>query len=126
MNQLRADANGVERIDVYEAGLAATIIIRNDWVNGGVRLPFPPAASINTQEWRMWTNSPPLTEFGYLYVAMYLAGNYARYFPDKWLLDVETSTSLSLAIEELCAICEWRRPWLSLCELDQTLYVSEA
>jgi hypothetical protein len=106
MNQLRADANGVERIDVYEAGLAATIIIRNDWVNGGVRLPFPPAASINTQEWRMWTNSPPLTEFGYLYVAMYLAGNYARYFPDKWLLDVETSTSLSLAIEELCAICE--------------------
>ncbi len=74
----------------------------------------------------MWTNSPPLNEFGYLYVAIYLAGNYARYFPDKWLLDVETSTPLSLAIEELCTMCEWRVPWLALCELDQTLHVQDA
>jgi hypothetical protein len=91
-----------------------------------VGMPMPPAATLNTEEWRIWVGSPPLNEFGYLYVSLYLAGNYARYFPDKWLVDVETSTALALAIEELCAISEWRVPWLALCELDQTMYVIEA
>jgi hypothetical protein len=126
LDSLRVDPNAIDRIEIHEAGLAATVLLHTDWVNGGIYLPFPPAATVNTAEWRMWTNSPPLTEYGYLYVAVYLAGNYARYFPDKWLVDVEASTLLSLAIEELCALCEWRVPWLALCELDQVLYVPEA
>ena len=68
----------------------------------------------------MWTNNPTLNEFGFLYVGIHLAGNYARYFPDKWLLDVESSSPLSLSIEELCTLCEWRAPWL------QVLYVAES
>jgi hypothetical protein len=125
LDQLRVDPKGVDRVEVREAGLGATVVLHGDWVNGSVSFPLPPAATVNTIEWRMWTNEPPLNEFGYLYVAIYLAGNYARYFPDKWLLDVEASTPLALAIEELCAICEWRIPWLALCELDQTLYVPD-
>jgi hypothetical protein len=121
-----ADPNSVDRITIHEVGNAATIILNADWVNGAVRMPMPPAATITTEEWRMWMNSPSLNEFGYLYVAIYLAGNYARYYPDKWLLDVETSAALSLVIEELCALCEWRMPWLAMCELDQILYVPEA
>lgn len=122
---LKADPNAIDRIEFFELEQAGTITLKNDWVNGGFSFPMPPAATVNTSEWRMWTNCPPLNEFGYIYVAIYLAGNYARYYPDKWLLDVETSAPLSLAIEELCAICEWRAPWLALCELDQTLYVPE-
>jgi len=123
---IRAEPSSINWMDIYEVGAAATIVLKSDWVNGSSNMPLPPVAAITTQEWRMWTNSPPLNEFGYLYVAIYLAGNYARYFPDKWLLDVETSAPLSLAIEELCSLCEWRAPWLTLCELDQTLYVPEA
>ncbi|MFK4523107.1 hypothetical protein ABIF90_001088 [Bradyrhizobium japonicum] len=123
--RLTADPNAIDRIEFFGLEQAGTITLKNDWVNGGFSFPLPPAATISTSEWRMWTNSPPLNEFGYLYVAIYLAGNYARYYPDKWLLDVETSAPLSLAIEELCGICEWRAPWLALCELDQTLYVPE-
>ena len=89
-------------------------------------MPVPPAATIKTDEWRMWTNSPTLNEFGYLYVALFLAGNYARYYPDKWLADVESSSAISLAIEELCSMAEWRVPWLSLCEMDLKMYVNEA
>jgi hypothetical protein len=51
--------------------------------------------------------------------------NYARYYPDQWVLDVERSTPLALAIEELCELSEWRVPWLSLCELGRTLLVNE-
>lgn len=125
-DSIKINPNEVDRINIHEAGLGATIVVNNNWITGGTDMPLPPAAAIDTQEWRMWTNTPPLNEFGYLYVGIYLAGNYARYFPDKWLLDVETSTPLSLAIEELCMLCEWQAPWLTLCELDRTLYVLEA
>ncbi len=43
-----------------------------------------------------------------------------------WLQDVETSSPLALAIEELCTISEWRVPWLALTELEMTLFVNEA
>jgi YaaC-like Protein len=122
---IRANPNGVDRINFQDGSNAGVIHLSADWINGNPSVPLPPAATVNTEEWRMWTNKPPLNEFGYFYVSLYLAGNYARYFPDKWLLDVETSTALALSIEELCATAEWRVPWLALSELDQTLYVLE-
>jgi hypothetical protein len=121
----RVNPNSVDRVEMIEISSGVQILFNNDWVNGFVGMPVPPAAMINTEEWRMWTNMPALNEFGYFYVALFLAGNYARYFPDKWLQDVETSSPLALAIEELCTISEWRVPWLALTELEMTLFVNE-
>jgi hypothetical protein len=115
----------VDRINIFEADTGYNVQTVNDWVYGFVKTRLPPAAMINSEEWRMWVNSPCLNEFGYFYVALFLAGNYARYFPDKWLLDVERSTPLALAIEELCTLSEWRVPWLSLSELGRNLLVLE-
>lgn len=123
--KIRINANSVDRVHVREAGYGAAIRLMADWVNGFPELPLSPAATINADEWRMWTNDPALNEFGFLYVGLYLAGNYARYFPDLWLFDVETSAPLALAVEEFCNVCEWRAPWLTLCELDQVLYAVE-
>ncbi len=43
----------------------------------------------------------PLNEFGYFYVALFIAGNYARYYPDLWVKDIEASSELSFFIEVL-------------------------
>jgi hypothetical protein len=126
LDGVKVDPNHIDRIDVREIGAGIHITLTNDWVNGHVSFPVPGAAMVSSEEWRMWINDPPLNEFGYYYVGLYLAGNYARYYPDKWLADVEASSPLALAIEELCSTAEWRVPWLSLSELDQTLYVNEA
>jgi hypothetical protein len=126
LDGVEINPNHVDRIDVREIGAGIQVILQTDWVNGPVGFPVPPAATINSEEWRMWTNDPPLNEFGYYYVGLYLAGNYARYYPDKWLSDVESSSPISLAVEELCSTAEWRVPWLTASELDQTLYVNEA
>jgi hypothetical protein len=126
IESIRVDPNLVSRIEIIEINTALHITMQSDWVNGGVSMPLPPASTINTEEWRMWTNTPSLNEFGYFYAALFLAGNYARYYPDRWLLDVERSSPLALAIEELCTISEWRVPWLALCELGRTLLVNEA
>lgn len=123
---IRINPNVVDRMTIVQVNQGIHIMMESDWINGVVGMPMPPAATINTEEWRMWVETPALNEFGFIYVALYLAGNYARYFPDKWLADVESSNPLSLAIEELCSVAEWRAPWLALCELDQTLYVNEA
>ncbi len=126
LGSIHVNPNSVDRFDISELGTGCVIVISEDWVNSPVGMPMPPAAMIAPEEWRMWTNSPCLNEFGYLYVALFLAGNYARYYPDQWMLDVERSTPLGLAIEELCEISEWRVPWLTLCELGRTLLVNEA
>jgi hypothetical protein len=90
--------------------------------NGGLR--FPPAATKNVKEFYCWLGDDvSLNEFGYLYVALYIAGNYARYYPDRWIADVESATDLALAIEELVAIAEQRMPWLTLSELSRSYHL---
>jgi hypothetical protein len=125
LESIRIDSNQASRVEVTEVNTGFHVRAQHDWVYGSVNMPLPPASMITPEEWRMWTNAPPLNEFGYFYVSLFLAGNYARYFPDWWLLDVERSTPLVLAIEELCTISEWRVPWLALCELGRTLLVNE-
>lgn len=120
-----AHPSAVNFVDLHEIGSGFQISIQSDWTNFDLSMPVPHASMINTREFRMWCNKPTLNEFGHIYVAMYLAGNYARYFPDQWLFDVETATPLALAIEELCDMSAWRAPWLALCELDRTLYVRQ-
>lgn len=123
----KAHASMVDRIDIIgdpETGMH--LRFNSDYMFGDATPNFLPAATMDTEEWRMWVDKPCLNEFGYFYTALHIAGNYARYFPDRWLNDIERSTPLALAIEELCRIAEWRAPWLTLCELARILYVNEA
>ena len=74
-------------------------------------------------EVRLWPCNQPLNEFGFIYVALYIVGNYARYYPDLWMRDVERSSPLSLVIEELLAMAAQRMPLLTLSELAGTCFV---
>lgn len=122
--KIKVHPGAVNRLHFTEVGKGWHIVIQNDPTET-VSLALPPAVAIRADEWRMWSSMPPLNEFGYLYVALFIAGNYARYYPDRWLADVEASTPLSLAIEQLCTLAEWRCPWLTLCELDGTLLIND-
>ncbi|MGN6284519.1 MAG: YaaC family protein [Afipia sp.] len=123
--RIRMPGNDIHQLKTKAVGEGLILEFVGDEENGDPKFDLPPAATINTREWRMWSSPTSLNEFGYLYVALHIAGNYARYYPDQWLQDVEASNPLSLAIEELCNIAEFRAPWLSLCELSQILYVPE-
>jgi hypothetical protein len=125
IDQIKVEPGAVDRVSCLEIVQGYEIVLKFDWINQGMQIPLPAAAMINTKEFRMWSNQPPLNEFGYFYIALYLAGNYARYYPDKWLHDVTNSSPLALAIEELCDIATWRVPWLTLSEMDMSIYVQE-
>jgi hypothetical protein len=82
-----------------------------------VTITLPHGSMWSQSEIRFWPTTPPLNEFGYLYVALFIAGSYARYFPDKWMRDIEETTPLALAVEHLIEIAERRMALLTLSEL---------
>lgn len=69
------------------------------------------------------TRKESLNEFGLLYVALHIAGNFARYYPDKWLAHIEASSPLALAIDRLTEITFERAPLLLVGELSQRCFV---
>lgn len=120
------DPAWVDRTNVRETpgGGGGIIDIITDPTNGDPRrFVVPNGAPWTDQEMRFWSSDQPLNEFGFLYVALFIAGNYARYFPDKWLADVEASTPLAVAVEELTELAAWRAPWLSFSELARICFV---
>jgi hypothetical protein len=89
----------------------------------GQQPQLPAGATMSVDDTRFWYRSEPLNEFGFLYTALFIAGNYARYYPDRWIVDVEHSAPLALAIEELLHIADERIPWLISSELERRYYV---
>jgi hypothetical protein len=87
-----------------------------------VRAFLPQATSWNASEVR-FHNAIPLNEFGLFYVGLFMLGNYARYFPDAWVRDVEARSPLALACEEFLAQAERRMALLCLSELSSSCYV---
>lgn len=84
---------------------------------------FPPGSMWSEEEIRFWPEVQPLNEFGYFYAALYIAGNYARYYPDRWISDVEESSPIAQAIEALLAEAEIRVPLLALSELSRRYHM---
>jgi hypothetical protein len=82
-----------------------------------VRLSLPWCVCIDTKTVWLSTRQESLNEFGLLYVGLHIAGNFARYYPDKWLSHIEASSPLALAIDKLTETAFERAPLLTLCEL---------
>ena len=90
-----------------------------------LRITLPASVTWSKDEVRFFSSEHPLNEFGLFYVAMYIAGNYARYYPDKWLADVDRAAPIALAIEELLAQADQRVPLLALSELSRHYFVGD-
>ena len=94
------------------------------WPNLATEVRFTEGVNIGFQECRFWTNHKPLNEFGFFYVALFILGNYARYFPDKWIPDVDDATPIAHVVDEFMALAYQRLPLIALCELGQCLYIT--
>lgn len=88
-------------------------------------MSFPQSSMLSKDEVRFFATNHPLNEFGLFYVALYIAGNYARYFPDKWMRDIDCASPLALAVEELLVQAAQRVPLLALSELTRNYLVPD-
>jgi hypothetical protein len=106
----------------------------DDYSSGGViqisgyhgHCEMPPGLVVSQENIYFWPRVRPLNEFGMLYVALYICGNYARYYPDFWIKDVDAYSPLALAVEELVHVAEQTMALLTLSELSRSYFVPEA
>jgi hypothetical protein len=108
-------------------------VLINDYPTGvGLSFPlaldtpfqFPWAICTDLENTWFATRKESLNEFGLLYVALHIAGNFARYYPDKWLAHIEASSPLALTIDRLTDVAFERTPLLLLGELSQRCFVA--
>lgn len=87
------------------------------------RLPW--AISTNVDNTWFSARQDSLNEFGLIYVALHIAGNFARYYPDKWLGHIEDSSPLALVIDRLTEVAFDRVPLLVAGELARRCFIAE-
>ena len=132
LEKLRFDHNRLDLLDCADLNPGCVVKWRAPVAENGkgrefpLKSPIPHATAWTAEEVLFWPEDRSLNEYGYHYVAMFIAGNYARYFPDLWLNDVERSTPLCQAIEHLLELAAWRAPLATLSELSRTYHVTEA
>ena len=102
-------------------------IIRDRFVTGSDQCAasYPNAFQIDSKNVFLSAGIQSLNEFGVLYAGIYILGNYARYYPEQWMKDVEESSDLSHAVEGFMSIVEERGPLLTLSELARIFFVPE-
>ena len=122
MEEFRFEERAIENLKIIEpnGGLLVNVSYA---VDQPVRFSSPDGVSLNAETTHFWAGAPPLNEFGFYYIALYILGNYARYFPDRWMVDVECSSELALSVEELVYSAERRVPLLALSEMGRSLLI---
>ena len=65
-----------------------------------------------------------LGEFGAYYVALFIAGNIVRYYPDLWIPHIEADTEFAQVIEIVCSSAVERISVLAASELDREQIVA--
>jgi hypothetical protein len=124
---IKVRVDEVDRIRLQELPQGGVVYFQFDDIQsqpaGGIHIPN--ASMLGKDEVRFWPTQQPLNEFGFLYVALFILGNYARYYPDRWLLDVEQYSPLASATEELIGIIEQRMALLAYGELSRIYWVPE-
>jgi hypothetical protein len=122
--EIRVRPSDVDRVDVTEHPSGFSLKVAQHRGNS-VRFSLPPTAVWTTEEIRFLPSKASLNEFGFLYIGLFILGNYARYYPDRWVVDVEMGSPLALATEEFLAMAEWRMALLTLSDLSETYFVRQ-
>jgi hypothetical protein len=122
--QIRVNANLLESLAINEfpAGFQIEVSQIPSWWAKGVT--FPEGISISVDQVFMFSESQTLNEFGYYYVATYIAGMFARYYPDLWSKHIEYGTQLYHLVEMLCATAVERAPLHLLQVFEKCVFVS--
>ena len=89
----------------------------------GPHFSLPEGTSVSPKQTYLRPKNSILSEFGYIYVALYVSGMFSRYFPDIWMQHLNQNSELALFIEMICEQAVQRLPLLTLTELDGALHM---
>lgn len=120
---LRFRSFAMEQLEIVEMVGGYGVSWKHGPGNPGPDFNFPNSMQAESEFVYFCTRNSSLNEFGLLYSGMYILGNYARYFPEQWMADVESASELATASEAFIACAESRAPVLVLSELSRRFYL---
>jgi hypothetical protein len=107
-------------IRAFRSGLGISMdFVPNDFRN----VDFPSFVNIERALSLFRSKKIELNEFGVIYVITYIAGMFARYYPEYWAASVDRHDTLSQVTFDCMDAAEERAPLLLLGELTGTEYI---
>ena len=125
LEQCKFEARAIDRL-AYSPLPSGGIVRWTNTPSDSVGFRLPHGCMIENNSAMFWLEDQPVNEFGFYFLALFIAGNYARYFPERWGADMQTHSYLAQAIESLTASAETVIPLLALSELGQVYLVMES
>ena len=119
------DANAVDQIDSYDFPSGFGVYWKYKTDKNEVYCSMPECFSKSKRYFYFLDECDYLNEFGYIYVGLFIAGSFARYFPDIWIREIERTSDVSIAIEHFLDVARERIPLLLLGVLDSTVYIHD-
>lgn len=86
-------------------------------------LEWPNGMNTDAKEVALFVGDIPVNEFGLFYLGLFITGNFARYFPDLWIKQIEAAQPLSHAVDRFVTLATVRLPVLIFSELSETLWL---
>lgn len=117
-----ADASSVNYLAFEEFPLGFSIRKPGQF-GENFRLSLPHGTALTDKYSYFHCSRSALNEFGYIYVALHICGNFARYYPDVWLSHIQKCSDLSIAVNSLCETAVDRLPLLTLSELSRQFQI---
>ena len=115
-----------EELEIIEVPRGCIIMQR--WADDSrpASVSYPNSFQHQESEIFFCSDNAALNEFGILYFGIFILGNYARYYPDYWMRDVELSSALAVSSERFMDIVEARAPLLTASVLDRVYYLTNS
>lgn len=119
---VRTKASFVNNVEFQES--SGGVIFSYDAMEGHI-LNFPSSITIDESITYFSCDKINLNEFGLLYICLHIIGNFARYYPDNWIKQIENNSPLINIIRVLCDRAQERLPLLLLSEMTRMYHINE-
>jgi len=126
VSRFRIAARNVPEFRIEPIGTGLAIMWDADMITPGLSQFSMPEAFADSKEEILFVGSGDhLNEFGYYYVALYIAGMITRYYPHIWIKEMRSNSKASTLIDELVDNALSRVPILTASALEQRIYLYE-
>ncbi|MBY5765079.1 hypothetical protein HFO06_18580 [Rhizobium leguminosarum] len=125
-SKFRISARNVPEFRIERIGTGLAIIWEADTKTPGFAQFSMPEVFADSKEEILFVGcGDHLNEFGYYYVALYIAGMITRYYPHIWIREMRSNSKASTLIDELVDNALSRVPILTASALEQRIYLYE-
>lgn len=124
VNRIRCSAAAVNALEISKGQNSVQILERTHLkATLAYEIDYPIGINRNSKDIYLLPSDPPLNEFGMIYLALFICGNYCRYFPDIWMNHLERDHAIARLVEQVCVRAAPKMAALILSEIESIYFL---